>query len=278
MSAFPWRDFRAMQAAGGSKARYNAMVKKGAAISAKAARARAIASIRNSITPSMVASPAYLRRVQSNRKELKGMDTILTQGAIIATTNTNANALVLNLVQQGAGSWNRIGKKIFMKSVRIKGCAQCVLGNVAVTGNQLVGPLRMVVVYDSQPNGGPLPTFDTIFGITGQAGAETSTIFAPVRYDATDRFKVIKDCTLEVNALNWINAGGTEDNSEVQVMFDEYIDLKNRETLFSGQTAPMTIADVATGALYIYWRTPFSTTGSGWSITDQSFSRLRYTD
>jgi len=265
-------------AAGGSKARYNALVKRGAAISAKAARARAIASIRNSITPSMVASPAYLRRVQANKKEVKGMDTILTQGAIIATTTTNANALVLNLVQQGAGSWNRIGKKIYMKSLRLKGCAQCILGNVPTTANQLVGPLRMVIVYDHQTNSGAIPNFDTVFGITGQAGAETSTIFAPIRYDATDRFKILKECIYQVSSFNWINAGGTEDNTEVQVYFDEYIDMKNMETLFSGQTNPTTNADIANGSVYVYWRTPFSTTGSGWSITDQSFSRLRYTD
>ena len=53
--------------------------------------------------------------------ETKGMDTDISTGAIVSTTNTNANIGVLNLVQQGAGAWNRVGRKIHAKSIRIKG-------------------------------------------------------------------------------------------------------------------------------------------------------------
>lgn len=88
-----------------------AAMAKGAAISAKAARARQYMAIRNSITPSMLIPPNYrpgsnlgLSRGGKVSGELKGMDTVLTSAAIVATTNTNDNCIVLNLVQQGAGS------------------------------------------------------------------------------------------------------------------------------------------------------------------------------
>jgi len=55
-------------------------------------------------------------------QEIKGMDTELAiAGPVLATTATNGDCFVLNLVQQGAGSWNRVGRKIRMKSLRLKG-------------------------------------------------------------------------------------------------------------------------------------------------------------
>lgn len=210
--------------------------------------------------------------------ELKGVDTVLTiAGPIVATTNTNGNAFTLNLVQAGTGSWNRVGKKIYCQSVRLCGNAQFNLAPAATTLNTVNAVLRMVVVWDKQPSG-TLPTFDTIFGYTSQDGTEASNVLAPLRYDNVDRFQVLKDERVSSNS-GAVVTGGTGNIYAQYFPFDCFIPLGNRETVFSGQSSPMTIADVSSGALYVFFRATGSTDDAiDWSITADSIGRLRYTD
>lgn len=249
------------------------------AISAKAARARAYKAIRDSITPGMLASKSYVPQALRPKGELKGMDTSLTTaGPIVATTNTNANSFVLNLVQAGSGSWNRIGKRIRMKSARLRGVAAFLWAGSATTGNFVNSCLRMVVVYDAQPSSGAIPTFDTIFGVTDQSGTESSHVLAPLRYDNTDRFRVLRDVVLECPDIS-TTATGTQGRVLLEFPFDEYIKMPLLETVFSGNTNPMTIADISTGALYVYFRQTVSLDDFyEWSINSYSSCRLRYTD
>lgn len=218
---------------------------------------------------------------QAMKGELKGMDTLfnLSGGPVVTTTNTNNFAVPLNLVQQGTGSWNRVGRKIHMKSLRLRGIANCVSGAATVTANVTQGPLRMVVVLDRQTNGGAIPTWDTIFGTTDQTGAETSNMMAGVRYDATDRFKVLKDCVMLADRVTYIPAAeGTEALYNGEVTFDEYIKLSNIETLFGGQSSPLTIADIQSGSVLVYFRTNTNTTDNYWVVKDSCHARLRFRD
>lgn len=213
--------------------------------------------------------------------ETKGMDTILTQpSGIISTTNTNANAIVVNLVQQGAGSWNRVGRKIHSSSLRISGIANYLYGATATTDAYYGGVLRMVVVWDKQPSGNAIPTFDTIFGKTTQSGTESTTFLDPIRYDNMDRFSVLRDIRLQSDPDLYNDGAGTNPIVSNAVPFDEYINLNNRETVFGGQSDPMTIADISTGALYIYFRaqSPSTDPTSTWLVSSDSYARLRYVD
>ena len=210
--------------------------------------------------------------------ELKGMDTVLTQASVVSTTNTNAHAVVLNLIQPGTGSWNRVGRKAHLRSLRLIGTALFINSVQAASLDQYMTPLRMVVVWDKQPSGAAIPTFDAIFGITDQNGSESSTVMAPLRYDNMDRFQVLKDSRLQVQLGGLSgNTTGTADNY-YYIPFDEYVPLGNRETVFSGQSNPMTIADISTGALYVYFRTPLSIATNNvadWRIDSSSIARLR---
>lgn len=213
--------------------------------------------------------------------ELKGLDTLLTEStAIVSTTNDSSNFYVLNLVPPGSGSFNRIGRKVRNKSVRVQGLARAQFGQASTTGNYNIYPLRMLVVWDKQPSGA-LPNFDAIFGYTPQTGTEASTVWANLRYDNTDRFRVLRDVKLEPKALvaSALSAG-TEVDTFYDVPFDEYIDLKGRETVYSGQSATQTIADISSGALYLIWRVPVATMASThlWTISAVSTARLRYFD
>jgi len=210
--------------------------------------------------------------------ELKGVDTDLSVDPVLATTSTNDDVIPLNLVVPGNGSFNRVGRKIHMKSLRLKGSGTFEYGHNATTSDLFGNNLRMVVVYDKQPSG-VLPTFADIFGTTTQAGTEASRILDPPRYDNMGRFRVLMDRCVTLNPVLSNENGGTADLAATQFCFDEYIKLKNLETVYSGQSDPQTIADISTGALYFIPRATLNLANiSNFAITTFSHARLRYTD
>lgn len=219
---------------------------------------------------------AAMKRAAGGEK--KGVDTSLSLTPVIATTNTNASSFVLNLVQQGAGSWNRVGRKINLLSVRLRGTATFTIGPTVTTGNLLSNTMRMVVVWDKQPSGAAIPTFDAVFGKTAQDGTESCTFLDPVRYDNMDRFAILRDVVCAKSATAVLTTG-TSNQLDMNFDFDEFVKLGGREVVFSGQSAPMTIADISTGALYVYFRTEFNTASTNFvGIDAHSMARLRYTD
>lgn len=223
--------------------------------------------------------PAGMVAAVRRAGEKKGMDTLLNVNAVVATTNTNDDAIVLNLIQMGSGSWNRIGRKVNLESVRLRGTATYVSAPALISGDLNSNTLRIVVVWDKQPSGAAIPTFDSIFGLTQQDGTESTTYLSPIKYDNMDRFSVLRDTTMSFSPQVWNNEAGTTDASRQECPFDEYVKLGGREVVFLGQTAPMTIADISTGALYVYFRANNATAGINQiAIDEDSFARLRYSD
>lgn len=204
--------------------------------------------------------------------EVKGVDTNLNAaiGAIVNTTNTNAGIAVLNLVQTGNGSWNRVGKKISLRSLKING--QFVLNGLA--GDCAPDFARMAVVWDKQPSSATIPVFSDIFGRTAQDGTETTLVEDPPKYDNMGRFKVLLDKKFSLNPGYERAANGMT----CQYTINEYLKLRGLETIFSGQSAPMTIADISTGALYLVIRQGDASANSIVSLSAGFMCRLRYTD
>jgi len=218
---------------------------------------------------------SYIVPVRS-RFEIKGMDTDISLTPIVSTTNTNDCAFCLNLIQSGAASWNRVGRKTHLRSLRIVG-SLLFNSQPTGTGGAIDNYVRMVVVWDKQISGAALPQFDAIFGITSQTGAESCPdITCPPRYDNMDRFRVLLDCVIEQPPLPIQSFAGTAAVGH-HVPFDKYIKLKNLESVYSTNNNPMTIADVSTGALYIYFRARQNVGGQA-IVTMDAISRVRYTD
>lgn len=211
--------------------------------------------------------------------EKKGMDTSLTLsiGNLVSTTNTNDAAFVLNLIRMGSGSWNRVGRRTQLKSLRITGTVQGVITPDATTGQLIENVVRMVVVWDRQPSGSAIPAFDAVFGITQQDGMESCpNIFCPPRFDNMERFRVLRDCKYQLDPD--ASAGlGTTRPTRVTLPIDEYVKLPLLESNYSGQSEPMSIADISTGALYVYFRATFNTASGSQAFTDAT-ARIRYTD
>lgn len=221
---------------------------------------------------------AAMKRAAGGEK--KGMDTaIAISTPVLATTNTNGDCFVLNLLQQGAGSWNRIGRKASLLSLRLRGTFSWRYTPQAVTGNVPGNTVRMVVVWDKQPSSSTIPVFNDIFGKTDQQGTESTTFLDPVKYDNMERYAVLRDCVVPFTPQFFNSAGLAANTSTVEVAFDEFIKLGGRETVFSGTTDPLTLASVSTGALYVYFRARLaSDEANDVTVTEMSFARLRYID
>lgn len=218
-----------------------------------------------------------IQRFMPSSGELKGVDTAIGLSPILSTTNTNGSMFTLNLVVPGSGSYNRVGRKIRMASVRLNGLFRMTYAGEAVTNNIAGNQIRMLLVFDRQPSG-VLPTFDSMFGLTTQDGTESSTYMAPLRYDNTDRFRVLRDVRVCAN-IDAVNSTTGSVNSITHVVkFDEYIKLGGLETVYSGQSSPQTIADLSSGALYVIFRCDLNAATFVASVDTDSYARLRYYD
>jgi len=212
------------------------------------------------------------------QKELKGVDVSLAISPVLGSTNTNGSCTLLNAIAPGTGSYNRVGRKVHLKSIRLKGDMYVLIDQTAEGATLTDALVRMVVVWDKQPSG-TLPTYDAIFGQTDQAGSEACNLWDTLRYDNTDRFTVLRDKMFLVrnNFANNSAAGNPGANVMLQE-FDEFIPLQGRETQYSGQSSTCTIADISTGGLYVYWRSRNNTPSEHVVTIENSQGRLRYYD
>jgi len=208
--------------------------------------------------------------------EKKGLDTDVSYTPIISTTNTNGGIFPLNLIQPGTGSWNRVGRKVHLQSIRVVGV---LYGSIRPDGAGVIrnNNVRLILVWDKQPSGGAIPTFDNVFGVTDQVGAESCPDYTcPPRYDNMNRFKVLKDWNLDLKA-EFINPTGATPDYKPIAMIDTYVKLKGLETVFSGQSNPCTIADISSGALYLIQRA--HTNAASISLVESNLiTRLRYVE
>lgn len=211
--------------------------------------------------------------------EKKGVDGDmgLAIAAIVSTTNTNDDVIVANLIAPGNASYNRVGRQVTLKSLRLWG--DLIHENNASSASPYADTtVRMVVVWDKVPSGA-VPPYDIVFGITDQTGTEGCEIFDPIRYDSMDRFRIIADEQITCKS----NGGGGETTTSKvpradYYHFDKYIKLPKLRTNYSGQSSPCTIADIGQGALYVYFRASDSGASNFVTLSDNSRYRLRYTD
>jgi len=217
----------------------------------------------------------YMARSSPGR-ELKCVDANvdLAFGSVLNTTNTNAGIATVNLIVPGTGSWNRIGKKIRMASIRYR---------MTLTHDQtnsdtdlLNNVIRITLVFDKQPSAGAVPAFSDIFGSTSQLGTETVQSFLDgQRVDNTSRFSVLRDDVITSDMSTLVTTLGGSNNWKCEL--DRFVKLKGLETIFSGQSSPCTIADIANGALYLIFRAESNSGTRQWSVSS-STTRLRYYD
>jgi len=195
----------------------------------------------------------------------KGMDTDVDLAAVIATVNTNAYAVV-NLVRPGPSYWERNGRRIFCKSLRVKGSWYYTCTG---DGSRVVraGLLRMVVVWDRQPYG-VAPPFDDMFGTTSGTGVKSTEFLDPPAYDGAERFKVLRDVVWPTTAGRNYTGPTSATLSSVATSGTRVSEL-SRPDGGGGYTADWSSTGTRTTA---YGNVPVSLSGtpttSAWSATD----------
>lgn len=193
--------------------------------------------------------------VTSKKPEIKTLDIPEAEYTINTYNDANHFAL-LNPIQQGAGFWNRIGKKITLKSLRMIGQ---LFWHIVGTVNNSSQYIRLMIVYDRQnsqsgANTNAFPTLSEVISDYSQTGAQTHTALSLLNMTNSERFRVFADIKysipLDNNQPVQNNPMGTYD-SKGEYNIDRFINLENLETIFKSQTDPITIANINTGALYL---------------------------
>lgn len=174
---------------------------------------------------------------------------------------------LLNPVVNGTDTFNRYGRKIYMKSVHVRGCIQ----NAATS---VQDELRLMIIYDRQPNG-VLATSANILQDSTVGAATTS--LSHLNLNNRDRFLVLRDMVIQGPACT--NTAGVLTNYTIpdpvrnSLNVNMFIKLNTLETVYNGGNAG-TSADQSTGSLLML--TMSAAASAKWTFAFQS--RLRFTD
>lgn len=149
----------------------------------------------------------------------------------IAASNWNADTTGtighLNVIAQGASDQQRVGKKVIMRSIQLRGRA--IAGS---TGTVADG--AFIMVWDKRPTGTLPAITDVLEGVSAQAMNKA---------DNEGRFKILKRCDMIFAGNSTTPATGLE----IQNM-DFYMKL-NMRTIFKS-VGTGAIGDIEEGALY----------------------------
>lgn len=157
--------------------------------------------------------------------------------------------ILLNGIAAGTDFYNRVGRKVVLKSVMIKG--ECHISSGAGTGAATpyeAYPVRVALVYDDQVNGAAPAVSDIFQGVSSGGGTQAYPLVG-INLNNRDRFRVLKDWTFvlrpNTTAAGSVNYG---DGFGGKKDFKAFIRLNNDE-IFSGTGA--TVSSIQTGALWL---------------------------
>lgn len=216
--------------------------------------------------------------ILNNQPEYKCCD-VLVQTTPFYQSGFGNTIFLLNGVQQGYRGYERVGRKITMKSLEF-------VGRIYIDADQ--DPVedeheydRILIVYDRQTNGGK-PHITEILLMqdnTGnnQLGSHTSMAY----YNCANerRFDILYDSRFSspwpkgTNFNNDVSAITTYDN---KAHIDLKLDLEDRETYFWSSTNPASVADISAGSLLLVLYGNLPGLENRFELKWQA--RLRYTD
>lgn len=215
--------------------------------------------------------PATLR---SSSTEIKSCDVPQFNQKL---ENNVLNPKLLNGIIEGAAFYQRVGRKIEMKSLQIKGW----MAPDENTTQDITQRGRILIVYDRQANG-VAATWDDVIQSYSNTGAVSNGSLDFVNLDNRDRFVILRDIEMIMPSVTRIGTvdvfmQGTASHGNSageEFMINEYIPLKGLVTQFKGATGG--IGDISTGSLLFFTHGTSGPNESGWFT--QVACRLRYRD
>lgn len=200
------------------------------------------------------------------KSELKAFDTSISSNAFDVAITPPVTS-TLNTPVNGAELYQRVGRKIYMKNLHIRGFIENI-----VTSIQDVG--RIIVYYDSQPNGA-IPVIGTL--LRDSNAAATLSGLSEINLDNRQRFQILRDYQVLLPACT--NTAGVLTNLTIMdpikntFNVDFFIKLKGMETVYNAVNGG-TIADITSGAINMICLS--TNTSNVWTFSWSS--RLRYYD
>lgn len=201
------------------------------------------------------------RPASRNSPELKNVD-VTSSISIPSATGTFGTPVLLNGIDNGAGNSQRVGRKVALKSLLLRWVFA--LPSATLANGQL-GPIRMLIFYDKNPDG-------LIPGITDVL--DTSSIIGLNNLGNSDRFIILMDKVVDQTTLGFRPdfAGSFSFAGKEFIKFPG----TGLEMQFIG-TGP-TIASIGCGAIYYSFVTTAGTINAGNFSRIDFQSRIRYTD
>jgi len=161
--------------------------------------------------------------------------------------NSTGSIYAVNLVQVGSSMFNRVGRRIQMKSIRLRYQIEPIIQ--VRTSSLDVG--KIAVVYDKQCNGA-YPTLADVYQDTEQSGTNSATSISGLNMNNRDRFITIIENTPTISSCT--NTGGIITNpfpQDITPLYqDEYRKL-NLTTHYRADSNPAVVGDISNGALYL---------------------------
>lgn len=201
-------------------------------------------------------------------QELKAFDVTSTSLHFDVIATPPPFSTSINCPINGAELYQRVGRKMYMKSLHLRGF----VNNIA-TSVQDIG--RIIVYYDSQPNG-VAPTIQQL--LQDSTAAALTSALSEINLQNRQRFKILRDmpvllpaCTNNAGVLT--NLAYPQTSRDNKFHINEFIPLNGLEVVFNG-TNGGTVADITSGAIGIVCPCDFN--AAAWSFIFTT--RLRYYD
>ncbi len=189
-------------------------------------------------------------------KELKFHDTKSNVNLVKSSTATGlevdpATTLCLNAMVQGTGPTERIGRRIWMKSIQIEGHV-AFPGQTLQTAPNIDHVCTIWIVLDTQTNKAQAQS-EQVF--TNVAALTTMTPYLYRNMENTDRFRILKKKTIRMRT-DVTSEGAIADppkyaHSGQRVPFKMFIYLKKLTTLFDPASTLGTISQVMDNSLHV---------------------------
>lgn len=185
-------------------------------------------------------------KIQKSIAQLHIFDTNIALNSIVASAGTVVGT-TLNACIEGIDTYHRIGKRIGMKYLHVKGYIQ-------PTNASTVDDIgRMMIVYDKQPNqasvnlGNVITDSNAGGGSIGLSHRNASTL---------SRFTVLKDemwYLPRATAVQAVVSNSNPNPVQSQFVINWFLPLKGRETEYVANAG--TYTDITVGALQMYFFT-----------------------
>lgn len=159
--------------------------------------------------------------------------------------NAGGSFTLLHVPTLGTDYTNRIGRKTLIRSIFIRGWVEPEIAATApIITSAPAGLYRMIIFVDNQPNGATPTVADLL---------NSATPSAMLNLDNRDRFRIFKDKTYTHGPITSITAATVAQYGADNVTKNVKVYMKTSiETVFDS-TNGGTIADINSGALYMFW-------------------------